>query len=1448
MAGSYTRRINLYINGKEIKNDISSIKAEMQKLSNEQAHLNRESKEYIETGKKIRILKGIIQEHNQQLQAVNKSWNLENLSAQMNKHFLAISTFIAGLSGMLYAGKQTITMFAEFDDKVADVMKTTGLSKETVYSLNEELKKVNTRTAQLELLDLGRVAGKLNIKQKEDVEGFIRASDKVVVALKEDLGGDAEEAVKQIGKLVSVFKVKDKFGIEDSITKVASAINELGMSSTANEGYIVSFTKRVAGVAPTANISIQDVMGLAATLDHLGQTSEVSSTAYSQVITGMFKDTASYAKAAKMNIKDFSNLLNKDANEAFIRLLKGLHNNDAGLQALINSMGDLDMEGKRAISVIGVLASNVELLRKQQAISNSEFAKGTSLQQEFNVKNNNAQAELEKRRKTLYNIAVDLGQKLLPALTASTSGFSYMVKALAVLTDFFLKHSSAIIVAASSLGAYWIAAKISSLWTARLTQATLGQIIAVKARNLVENAGIAITQLYAAATMLLTGNIKGAAQAMRVFNTVTKASPIGFLVGLLALASGALITYFSKAKQAKDATKTMYDEIARTQREKIEQINQEKLSLNSLVNQIISLNEKSALRKKLIEDLNSQYPGFISNISSEELTNKRLVEQLGLVNKAYVEKAKLAALSSTTEGIQKKMTDNEIRMLEILDERNEKLKEIEDRRKKPNLTFVNQYGQSSNVYQGTKDLETQLKNLDKEYEVLSKENQLRSSQLQSLDQKTAIQREKVFSDTEEWWQSKVNELKTGIVYFEQELEKANSRRGGDMAQYYQSMIIQYQDNLKLYEKNLQEAKNRISKETTPTTGDSLLINNTQEKGKKWTMNNDINFLRESLKLKIAFGKGEIETQKDFDKQIRDLEIKTLTERINLRIEKGQEMLDLQNELANKYFEQRVDVIQREKQLEEVISEKDSDVEKEKRAFTQKLVELRLFGVDKKNMTLNEQNALESLTFSHQERLNKIDAQSIKEQLESRQLKYENSIAQLKLNNAKELEEIKSLGDAKSVLSSMLEVSEIEKVKSLEQAKKIIRIKHAEEEEKFQKEHLEKLLKILERAITTSEFEGLNLSDKLLSDEEKDVLLKRITDVKESLAGLIEPGSDKEKKKKKDNKAVDIFGFSAEDWEGLFQNIENGTDLVNDLSQVVSALKDVWASYYEFINASEKRKLAVFEEGINQEKQALENKHKKGLISQKAYDHQLEKLNNDLDKKKAEIERKAAIRSRNIAIMEAIINTAVAVTSALKVKPPLGLILAATVGVMGGLQVGTILATPLPEIPGKETGGFMYVKREQDGKKFYAKQEPDKRGWVNTPTIIAGESGSEYIIPNDAINNPTIRPVIDILEMARQDDKLATINLPAIMNSNLTYPGKSDGGYISSSTQTAAKSNLSSPTTDPLLINLLRENSLIIQKLNEKLDSPFTAEVALHGRNGLYQKMEEFEKLKKSANL
>lgn len=210
---------------------------------------------------------------------------LRSSSKDTNNCILGLSqtttNFIVGVKSVIDSTgwvrnviKTAVDAFRDQDEAMTDAMKTTNLTKEEIRALSDELKKIDTRTAQNDLLGLVRIGGKLGVQGSENLLAFARAADKINVALKDDLGGDTEGAIATVGKLVNIFQLEGRFGLEDSLLKVGSAINDLGMASTANEGYIVDFTSRLAGIAPNANISITKVLGLGATLDKYGQQAE----------------------------------------------------------------------------------------------------------------------------------------------------------------------------------------------------------------------------------------------------------------------------------------------------------------------------------------------------------------------------------------------------------------------------------------------------------------------------------------------------------------------------------------------------------------------------------------------------------------------------------------------------------------------------------------------------------------------------------------------------------------------------------------------------------------------------------------------------------------------------------------------------------------------------------------------------------------------------------------------------------------------------------------------------------------------------------------------------------------------------------------------------------------------------------------------------------------------
>jgi len=91
---------------------------------------------------------------------------------------------------------------------------------------------------------------------------------------------------------------------------------------------------------------------------------------------------------------------------------------------------------------------------------------------------------------------------------------------------------------------------------------------------------------------------------------------------------------------------------------------------------------------------------------------------------------------------------------------------------------------------------------------------------------------------------------------------------------------------------------------------------------------------------------------------------------------------------------------------------------------------------------------------------------------------------------------------------------------------------------------------------------------------------------------------------------------------------------------------------------------------------LDQERKRGLISEAQYNERRAAIEDATARKIAAQKRKAAIADKVAAILQAGINTAVAITAALK-SDPTG-ILSAIVGAQGALQIGLIAAKPIPQ--------------------------------------------------------------------------------------------------------------------------------------------------------------------------
>lgn len=105
--------------------------------------------------------------------------------------------------------------------------------------------------------------------------------------------------------------------------------------------------------------------------------------------------------------------------------------------------------------------------------------------------------------------------------------------------------------------------------------------------------------------------------------------------------------------------------------------------------------------------------------------------------------------------------------------------------------------------------------------------------------------------------------------------------------------------------------------------------------------------------------------------------------------------------------------------------------------------------------------------------------------------------------------------------------------------------------------------------------------------------------------------------------------------------------------------------------------------------------------------------------------------------------------------------------------GTRVAT------GLESGGSIDVEREQDGKRFHAAYNPNRRGFIDKPTVIVGEGGyghsKEWVASNAAVENPTIAPILDIMDRAQRAGNIRTLDMNKFLLQQ--SQGRAAGGSI-----------------------------------------------------------------------
>lgn len=605
------------------------------------------TKAFDDLAEKSRRLKKQIADVNDQLKAPEQRKGLvKGFIDGLNKNWGAVVQGWAALTGLTQTVRMCTDAFASMEDVMANTRKYTGQTDEQVREMNEDFKKMDTRSSREQLNELAGAAGRLGITSKEGIEEFVDAADKISVALGDDLG---DKAVDQIGKLAMAFGEDQRMGLRGAMLATGSAINELAQNSSAQANYLVEFTARVAGIGKQFGLTQTQIMGFGAVLDENMQKDEMAATAFSQLLTKMTTNTKKFANIAGIEVGKFSKMLKEDANGAVLTLLESLKKK-GNFQVLAKMFQDMGLDGTRATGVLTTLADKIDLVKKRQQLANDAYRQGKSVIDEFDVQNSTVQANLDKAKKSFHELTIELGEKLLPIAKYGVTTASFTVKALSELINFSTKYWKVLVPLAVAIATYNVALKWNTVVMAKNKVVKMWHIAMDKAHTAIIAAKNAVLAVTSTVYALLTGKISLATAAQTLLNKVVKANPYVAAATAMAALTSVIIAFISKTDKATEAQK----ELNKVNAEAATQCRSEIVELSKLFEVAKDKTLSDKARKEAIQKLQEKYPGYLKNLSLENIHSKNAAKAIEHLTNMILAQAKARVYLAKVEEIERK--------------------------------------------------------------------------------------------------------------------------------------------------------------------------------------------------------------------------------------------------------------------------------------------------------------------------------------------------------------------------------------------------------------------------------------------------------------------------------------------------------------------------------------------------------------------------------------------------------------------------------------------------------------------------------------------------------------------------------------------------------------------------------------------------------------------------
>lgn len=634
------RGIVLYLDGKEVKSDVTSIKAEIRKLTKELDRMTIGSKEYNAQMAKIKGLNSMLRDHKQQLRAVNEEVtkgriNFGKFVDGFNRFGGFIASAAAALTGFVLGLRALRDERNKLEDSQHSLQALTGLDDNAIAWLTNQAKELST-TMTKEGLRVRQSANEIL-----DAFMLVGSAKPELLGNKEALAAVTEEAMRLQAAAgdISLQQAVDSLTLSlnqygASAEQASRYVNVLAAGSKAGSANIASQANaiRKAGTAASsANVSIEQTVGLIETLAYKGIKDEIAGT----------------------GLKKFFLILQtgaKDTNPAIVGLDKALENLK---NKNMNAAAIKKLFGEEGYNVASVILNNTEMVKQF-----TEAVTGTNVAYEQSAINSDtASAKLAQARNQLKLAGIELAEKLTPAIRISTNAMTYVIKLLPGLIDWFREWGAAVVYLGGICLVYATRLKIVATYMATVSAVTKAATIvklaygvamttvsgytvtSIKNLRLLYTAMAAhpkmlatlrvATYAYAAAVQLLHGRIDLAAKAMRGAWAIMTANPVGLLT--TALLAAVAVSY-KLTKNIRDYYNL--EKVNKSIRDKTKKDIEEQTSRIDELTSVINDNSLSNYaRRKALDELKKIVPDYHADLDREGILINNNTDALQRYNK-----------------------------------------------------------------------------------------------------------------------------------------------------------------------------------------------------------------------------------------------------------------------------------------------------------------------------------------------------------------------------------------------------------------------------------------------------------------------------------------------------------------------------------------------------------------------------------------------------------------------------------------------------------------------------------------------------------------------------------------------------------------------------------------------------------------------------------------------